>query len=217
MSTASTWLAAVATVAMLALYELTLFVWQRRHPERIARTAHARLRNDWFEAVSSETGTEILAVQTVRNAVMAATMTSSIAALALMGTATLAMPSLHASLAPSAAIASISPRLALELVLLALLFASLAASVMAVRYYMHCGFVCALPVNSAARQRWHASGARYLRRAGMLYSWGVKHLILVAPILASMLWPAAGPFAAMLVVAALLSFDRFVGGDAPSA
>ena len=40
-------------------------------------------------------------------------------------------------------------------------------------------------------------------------SWGLRHLVLVAPILASIVHAAAGPVAALGVVAVLVSFDRF--------
>ena len=126
-----TWAAVVATVALLVLYEVLLVVMQRSHPARLARAAHATLREEWFEAVSQHPGTEILAVQTLRNSLMSATMLASTAALGLMGTVTLAAPSLHASLDGSAGtFASVSPRLVLELVLLALLFASLVSTLM---------------------------------------------------------------------------------------
>jgi hypothetical protein len=77
-----------------------------------------------------------------------------------------------------------------------------------VRYYNHAGFISAIPVGSAERQRWAAAGVDYMRRAGMLYGWGLRHLILIAPILASMLHPLAGPVAAVVVVAMLSGFDR---------
>jgi hypothetical protein len=48
-----------------------------------------------------------------------------------------------------------------------------------------------------------------VRRAGILYSWGLRHLILVAPLLAAIVWPLAGPPAALLVVGVLYGFDRF--------
>ena len=79
---------------------------------------------------------------------------------------------------------------------------------MAVRYYNHAGFISGMPVESA-RQRWAPAGAAYVRRAGLLYSWGLRHLILVAPILASLLHPYAGPVAAVLVGVVLSGFDRF--------
>ena len=202
------WLATLATIAVLVAYELVLAVAQRWRPERMARSAHAALREDWFNAVSQQKGSEILAVQTLRNSLMSATMTASTAMLGLIGTVTLAAPSLHASFGAAAMLPNITPRLVLEIVLLALLFASLVCSAMAVRYFNHVGFICGLPVESAARQRWAEAGAAYVRRAGVLYSWGLRHLILVAPILACLLHPFAGPVAAVLVVAVLVGFDR---------
>jgi len=203
-----TWLATVSTVAILVCYELALAVAQRRVPGRLARTAHASLRQEWFEAVSAQKGSEILAVQTLRNSLMSATMTASTAALGLMATATLAAPSLHSSFGEAAGSPNFTPRLALELVLLALLFASLVSSAMAVRYYNHAGFIGSMPIDSEARDRWASTGSAYVRRAGILYSWGLRHLILVAPVLASILHPAAGPVAALLVVTVLFGFDR---------
>jgi len=197
------WLAASATMALLVMYELATVWTQRRRPDRLARSAHAGLRESWFVAVSQQKGSEILAVQTLRNSLMSATMTASTAALGLVASLTLAVPSLHGSVA-----AAWSPRLALELVLIALLFASLVASAMAVRYYNHVGFICGMPTDSPTRQQWAVRGTAYVRRAGLLYSWGLRQLVLVAPILAAMLHPLAGPPAALAVIAVLIAFDR---------
>lgn len=202
------WLATLVTIAALAAYEAVLTVAQRRRPERMARSAHAALREEWFIAVSQQKGSEILAVQTLRNSLMSATMTASTAMLGLIGTVTLAAPSLHASFGWSATLPSFTPRLVLELLLLALLFASLVCSAMAIRYYNHVGFISGMPVESDSRKRWAEAGVAYVRRAGVLYSWGLRHLILVAPILACLLHPLAGPVAAVLVVIVLLRFDR---------
>jgi len=147
-------------------------------------------------------------VQTLRNSLMSATMTASTAALGLVATATLAGPSLHSSFGEATGVPNVTPRLALELVLLALLFASLVSSTMAVRYYNHAGFIGSMPVGSEPRRRWERAGADYVRRAGILYSWGLRHLVLVAPVVASILHPATGPVAALFVVTVLFGFDR---------
>lgn len=202
------WLATLATVVVLFGYELVVAVAQHRRPDRMARSAHAALREEWFTAVSQHKGTEILAVQTLRNSLMSATMTASTAVLGLIGTVTLAAPSLRVSFGEGDALPSVTPRLVLELLLLTLLFASLVCSAMAVRYYNHAGFISGMPVDSEARQRWAPAGVAYVRRAGLLYSWGLRHLILVAPVLASLLHPFAGPVAAVLVVVVLSGFDR---------
>ena len=210
------WLATLATIAVLLAYEMVLIVAQRRLPGRMARSAHAALREDWFIAVSQQNGSEILAVQTLRNSLMSATMTASTAMLGLIGTVTLAAPSLHASFGGLAMLPNVTPRLVLELLLLALLFASLVCSAMAVRYYNHVGFISGMPVESEARSRWAQAGTTYVRRAGVLYSWGLRHLILVAPILACLLHPFAGPIAAVLLVVVLGRFDRAAASGLPT-
>ena len=203
------WLALLVTVAVLAGYEVFLMIMQRRDPARLARSAHANLRQEWFAAVSAQNGSEILAVQTLRNSLMSATMTASTAVLGLIGTATMAAPSLHVSFDGAVfRLKDLNVPLALELVLMTLLFASLVSSTMAVRFYNHAGFISAMPVGSEARRRWSAVGSAYVRRAGLLYSWGLRHLILVAPILASILHPFAGPPAAVAIVVVLYGFDR---------
>ena len=209
----TTWWAVAATLAVLLGYEGLLFALQRRHPGRLARSAHASLREQWFQAVTELKGSEILAVQTMRNSLMSATMLASTAALGLMGTLTLALPTLNAGFTAAPA-ALLTPRLALELALLTLLFGSLVATVMSVRFYHHAGYVAALPVGSDARRRWGALGAAYLRKAGLLYSWGLRHLVLVVPVVAALLLPAAGPVAAVAAVSALYLFDRVSDGPA---
>jgi hypothetical protein len=199
-----TWALAALTLVVLVYYELSLLLAERRHPESLARTTHARLREEWFIAISQQKGSEVLAVQTLRNSLMSATMTASTAALALMGTLTLAVPSLRKSFAE----AGFTAHLVLELTLVVLLFASLICSVMAARYYNHAGFVGGMPVESEGRKRWNASGVAYVRKAGLLYSWSLRHLVLVAPIVAFLLHPGAGVPAALVVTWVLSRFDR---------
>ncbi len=210
MNTLTAWLAAGITVSVLVAYELALLRMQRRNPALLARAAHANLREEWFAALSMQPGSEILAVQTLRNSLMSATMTASTAALGLIGAATLLAPSLNSSFGTVDNMARhFTARLVMELVLMAVLFASLVCSAMAVRYYNHAGFILSMPVESDERTRWGPTAVAYLRRAGLLYSWGLRHLLMVAPLLVFIVYPLAGPVAAVLVVAALFAFDRF--------
>jgi hypothetical protein len=205
----ATWLAVGLTIAILFFNEAFQLFAQRRHPGTLARTAHASLREEWFSAVSQQPGSEILAVQTIRNSLMSATMTASTAVLGLVGTVTLATPSLHATFGAMESALHFPPRLVLELMLIALLFISLVCSAMSIRYYNHASYIGSMPVDSDVRRRWSDTGAIYLRRGGILYSWGLRHLVLVAPVLAAILHPAVGPLVAILVVVILWGFDRF--------
>jgi len=199
--------AAILTIALLAAYELWVLLVRRAPPRALARAAHASLREDWFEAVSQQPGAEILAVQTLRNSLMSASMTASTAVLGLMGSITLTAPSLRATL-ETPGVPVLTPHLAMELVLLALLFSALASSVMAVRYYTHASFIGAMPVGSAARKEWTPAGSAYVRRAGLLYSWSLRSLLLIVPLVAFLLHPYAGPVAALFDLVGLYAFDQ---------
>lgn len=205
------WLAAVGTLIIVLAYEALQWLPGRRTPDTLSRAAHARLRAEWLHALASQPGSEILAVQTLRNSLMSSTLTASTAALGLMGTVTLiGAPMLTAAVnhLPGEPFA-FTPRLLLELALMATLFAALACSTMAVRYYNHASFIGALPVGSAERARWQDTGVTYLRRAGVLYSWGLRGLLMVAPLVAGIAHPLAGPIAALALVVVLVGFDRF--------
>lgn len=191
------WSAPAVTLAIVLAYLLYLAL----APDRLAWRTHSALRAEWFDAISAERGTEVLAVQTLRNSVMTATMTASTSALGLMGAVTLIAPSLHTP-------ATFTPRIAMELTAMALLLLALVASTMAIRYYNHAGFVCAMPVGCAARTRWADTGRSHLRFAGVLYSWGLRCMILVTPVLVSIVYSPAGPFAALLVTGLLLWLER---------
>ena len=189
MTDITSWAVAGLTVAVLVTYEMTLLWMQRRSPAILARSVHANLREEWFAALSKQKGSEILAVQTLRNSLMSATMTASTAALGLIGSATLLAPSITSSIGTFDNLAShFTARLVIELVLMGVLFASLVCSAMAVRYYNHAGFILSMPIESDERRQWGPTAVAYLRRAGLLYSWGLRHL---------------------LMVAALFGFDRF--------
>src|SRR5690606_38059564 len=83
------WGAAALSTAVLIAYELHLRRAARRDPMATSRSAHTVLREEWVEALSRAPGTEVLAVQSLRNAVMSATMNASTAALVLMGSISL--------------------------------------------------------------------------------------------------------------------------------
>lgn len=201
------WAAIAAATVLIGAYELHLVFAARRSPEATARSAHAVLRSEWVEALSKQPGAEIVAVQTLRNSLMSATITASTAALALMGSVSLAASSAMRS-GTLGAPPQHSARLVLELMLLAALFASYVCSAMAMRYFSHAGFVLSLPVGSPPRDRRSPMAAAYVQRAGVLYSWGLRLFLFVAPIAAGLVNPLAMPVAALALIVVLRLFDR---------
>lgn len=205
------WTYAGLTLLMLLGYEAFLILLSKTRPERLAREVHADLREDWVNALAQSKGSEILGVQTLRNSLMSSSLVASTSALGLMGTITLSIPGIQSQLLPAGEVSAsmASARIVMDLTLLLLLFASLITSVMAARYYNHAGFVVGMPVESPSRKKWQAAGVKYTRRAGILYGIGLRQLLLVAPVIAYILHPGAGPFVALVVIGSLWSFDRY--------
>jgi hypothetical protein len=197
------WLWAALTTAFILLYELGWLVQSRRAGSaRSVIGRHARLREDWYAAVSAQPGSEVLAVQTLRNSVMSATVLASTAALALMSTVALFAP------AAGGMGEGLAPRELLHLLLLGLLCASLVGSLFSVRLYNHAGFICAMPVGSGARAAWSPAAVRHLREAGVLYGMGLRQMVLVVPVVVSLHHGLAGSLAAALASGGLLWLDR---------
>jgi hypothetical protein len=202
------WIAFAISSSLFVAYEVWVLWVGRRHPERMARYAHARLRVAWAAALGATPGFEIVAVQTLRNSLMSATIAASTAALALLATISLAGSSLVDSVSHLRAGGMPPLRLLLEALLMLALFASYVCSSMAMRYFNHTGFVMSMPVDSEARKPANPLAAEYVERAGLLYSWGLRFFLLIAPLVAGIVNPLLMPAMTAVLVFVLWWFDR---------
>lgn len=198
-------LSVALSVVALAAYELQQLWAAHRDPVTTARSAHRMLRGEWVRALSRQPGTEILAVQALRNSLMSATIIASTAVLLLMGAVSLMVSSGATS---PLNVRQLSLQGLLELALVLALFATYVCSAMGMRYYHHAGFILSLPIGSAERTCREPLASCYVQRAGVLYSWSLRCFLFCAPIAIGLLDPLAMPFAAFGLVAALAFFDR---------
>jgi len=161
------------------------------------------------QAMSTQAGFEIVAVQALRNSLMSSTVVASTAALALMGALTLGGASLAAGLAqlPTSA-AELSLHVVLVGLAIAMLFASYVCSAMSMRYYGNATQVMALPVASADRKRLNPLAVEYVQRAGRLYSWALRLFLMVVPAVAGVVHPYALLPATAALLVALHFFDQ---------
>ncbi len=201
------WIAFAVSLLIFVAYEAWVLWTGRRHPDRMARYAHARMRIDWADVLSRRPGFEIVAVQTLRNSLMSATIGASTAALALMGTITLAGGTLVQSIAELPA-GRMQLRPVLEALLMLALFASYVCSAMAMRYFNHAGFVMSMPADSEQRKPLDPLARDYVERAGLLYSWGLRCFLMVAPLVAGIVNPLLMPVMTVVLVIVLWYFDR---------
>lgn len=210
---ASAWVAFGLSLILFAVYEGWVLWVGRRQPHRMARYSHARMRADWAAALSQRPGFEIVAVQALRNSLMSATIGASTAALALMGTITLAGGTLLEGMAQLRIDGGPPLRPVLEALLMLVLFASYVCSSMAMRYYNHAGFVMSMPAQSDERRPLEPMARNYVERAGLLYSWGLRCFLMVAPLVAGIVNPLLMPVMTAALVVVLWHFDRPAPSD----
>ena len=145
--------------------------------------------------------TSLLAAATI---VAGSAIAASTAALALMGTVSLASGTLE-----SATFVGTPPlRIVLEILLMATLFASYVCSAMSMRYFSHAGFVMSMPVAAAERPALNPMAKEYVKRAGLLYSWALRFFLIISPLVVGIVRPVGMPFMTIALVIALWIFDR---------
>jgi hypothetical protein len=202
------WLAFGISLFVFFAYEGWVLWVGRRRPQRMARYAHARMRSDWAAVLSDRPGFEIVAVQTLRNSLMSATIGASTAALGLMGTITLAGGTMLETMSQLRSQGDMPLRPVLEALLMLVLFASYVCSSMAMRYYNHAGFVMSMPAQSEQRKPLDPMARDYVERAGLLYSWGLRCFLMIAPPVAGIVNPLLMPVMSAALVFVLWLFDR---------
>jgi hypothetical protein len=183
---------------------LAYFLKQWLRPAAATRQ-HDALRQDWLIAVSASKGTEVLAVQTIRNSLMSCTMTATTATLALMGGVTL----LHSGWAQAEAAGRADALQWQVLAVLVVLGLSFITSMLAARQWHHAGFVAGMPTESPQRQQWLVMGQNSIRRAGRYYAFSVRLLMWCVPLLLVGLQPWLGLAAALVLLWVLsMGIDR---------
>ena len=206
MNVMASWIGFAISLVLVIGSEWRLHPLGQRQPEKLARYANAKLRMHWVTALSDRPGFEIVAVQALRNSLMSATISASTAALAVMGAVTLAGATLAANLARWSGENTLHT--VLQAMLVGTLFASYVCSALAMRHYSHAGFIMSMPVDHPDRPALNPMAANHVRRAGLMYSWGLRLFLMVAPLVAGVVHPMAMVPVTALLLIGLHYFDR---------
>jgi Protein of unknown function, DUF599 len=195
------WCAVLLSFLIVVGYEAQVTRAARRDPSATARSTHLLLRAQWVRALAQHEGSEIVAVQALRNSLMSATINASTAALAMMGSISL-IESKGGLQRP------LSVHVALEISLVATLFATYVCSALSMRFIHHAGFALSLPVGSAERASHLDLAVTYVQRGGQLYSWSLRFFLFAAPIVLGLIQPLVMPLGALVLLLVLTLFDR---------
>jgi hypothetical protein len=177
-----------------------------RNPQRSARHFHAALRYEWVEALINRGDSGILAIQTIRNSVMSASIIGSTAVLSLMGA--ISMVNDRIGHGATMALVAPTPRTFLLLLLVLILFAAFILSIMAVRFFNHTGYMLSMPTQAPESERLIRSAQNSIVRAGIYYSWSIRVLLWIAPVAAGIASPVLMPVAAVILLYVVHWFDQ---------
>jgi uncharacterized membrane protein len=200
------WVFFTLSLMLLVGYEWRIHRIGQLQPERLARYANAKLRMHWVGSMADKPGFEIVAVQALRNSLMAASISASTAALAVMGALSMLGASLFSNLTRWSGENALTT--VLQAMLVGLLFASYVCSAMSTRHYSHASFVMSMPVGQPERQALNPAAAQHVRRAGLMYSWGLRLFLMVLPVVAGIVHPLAMLPATALLLVGLVLFDQ---------
>ncbi|MGZ8143868.1 MAG: DUF599 domain-containing protein [Methylosarcina sp.] len=202
---------AVSTLLIL-LYYLYLNWRTLRQPNFTVHAMNSKVRQRWVEMIMSSDHKEILAVQTLRNSVMAANFMASTAILLIIGILNLSEnpERLMSAWQPFLITASSSNELShIKLALLLLnFFIAFYCFSMAIRFFNHVGYMINLPPDTVMERFSPRQIAVYLNRAGTYYTYGTRAFFFSLPLILWFFGPHVLVLATLILIISLYSLDR---------
>ena len=189
---------------LILVYYLYLGRRTRRLPDSSVHTLNAMVRERWVNMVMNKDNMEILAIQTLRNSVMAANFMASTSILLIIGTLNFSEKIGQWALTwhPYGLTQPFSTELwQIKLCLLLLDFSiAFYCFSMAIRFFNHVGYMINLPFEVSTDAGLCKQTCAYLNRAGSYYTFGTRTFFFSLPII---LW-FFGPYFLMLATLALI-------------
>lgn len=203
--------ALLMSAAMLAAYQIYLYIRVRRDPGYTVQALMRLARIAWVEHVMADGKQDVLAVQTLRNSTMAASFMGSTAVLLIIGTLTLsgqgdkldaAWHSLNAFGATDARLWVIK----LMFLIVSFLIAFFSFT-MSIRFYNHVGYLVNVPVERRYKKITPLRVAAHLNQAGRFYSLGMRAYYFAVPLVFWLFGPHFMLLATVGLIVALYFLD----------
>lgn len=205
-------LGAALSVGLLAGYHAYLYARLRRDPLHTIQAVNALARAAWVESIMASGGRDILAIQTLRNAIMGPTFLASTAILLIIGTLTLSgqQERLSETWHTVNVLGTKSPELWLVKLLILLLdfFVAFFSFSMAIRLFIHVGFMINVPRAMAKPAIAPPYVARLLNQAGLYHTLGMRAYYFSVPLVFWLFGPHLMVLATLLLLVVLYYNDR---------
>lgn len=198
----------LASVTLVAIYHLALWLRTRRQPDYAVHLFNSVVRRHWAEGVMRNP--DVLGVQTLRNSTMAASFMASTAVLLTIGVLSLASQADKLAQTWHALnfMGSAHPGLWIgKLILLVIdLMAAFFCFTVSVRFFNHVGYMVTMPLDARPRHLTPELVGRYLNRAGNYFSLGTRIFYFTIPLV---FWLFGSPYL-LLSTAGLLGALYFL-------
>lgn len=206
--------AAAVAASLLLVAGYYLFLWRkvRRNPTYSIHGVNEVARTLWVKSVMESPGKDVMAVQTLRNFIMGASLMATTASMLIIGTLTLSgqAESIGKSWHVLNAVGSHAAELWIVkvLCLLADFIVAFFAFVMAVRLINHVVFMLNIPRHEGIATLAPEQVARRLNRAGNFFAVGMRAFFFAVPLVFWLFGPALLVAASLGLVITLYRVDR---------
>jgi uncharacterized membrane protein len=201
-----------ASAALMLAYHLFLQYRLKRDPAYTIHGVNALARSAWVETVMKSGDKDILAVQTLRNAIMGPTFLASTAALLVIGTLTLSgqTDKLEATWHVLNVYGAKHPELWQTKVILLLLdfLVAFFSFIMAIRLFIHVGFMINVPLSMNHKPISPEHVAMHLNRAGSYHSIGMRAYYFAVPLLFWLFGPHFMLGSTVILIGVMFHIDR---------
>lgn len=205
-------LAFAASSALILIYYVFLRLRTHRDPDFSVHHFNRRIRAAWVEMVAQSGRMDVLAVQTIRNSVMAANFMASTSVLLIIGTLNLSDRIEKWAQGWQPGMGAESEAGELWLIKLGLLlldfFIAFYCFTMAIRFFNHVGYMINLLAGSSEAGISRAQVSAYLNRAGAYYTYGTRSFFFSLPLILWFFGPYPLILATGILIAALYQLDR---------
>jgi len=201
----------ISCISML-IYYVYLSRRTRRIPDSSLHAINAIIRERWVMMIMSSSKRDVLAIQTLRNSVMAASFMATTAMLLIIGVLNLSEKIEAWSHDWSPLLLSCTASSDLWQIKLGVLLLSFAIAFyhfsMAIRFFNHVGYMINLSFESTIDKDLYQQTCIYLNRAGRYYSFGTRTFFFSLPIISWFFGPCFLILGTLVLISGLTLIDK---------
>ncbi|MEQ1531673.1 MAG: DUF599 domain-containing protein [Methylococcales bacterium] len=197
---------------LVLVYYLYLNWRSRRQANFTVHAMNKKVRQRWVEMIMASDKMDILAVQTIRNSVMASNFMASTAIILIIGILNLSGNTEKLAAVWQPFVLSETPSNQLSLLKLGLLLLDFSIAFycfcMAIRLFNHVGYMINLPIDTIMAGFSPKQVGAYINRAGAYYTFGTRAFFFSFPLILWFFGAYALTFGTLILIASLYSLDR---------